>query len=98
MLAVGRGALLVVPAEEVGGTEGLVALSMQAEDFPALTDAFTRAGTAVLHYSPATLAGATPTSSSLTWQLAPVVAVGLAEGLLAGRRKGGQPQRPKVQG
>jgi len=48
MLAVGRGAVLVVPAEEVGGTEGLVALSMQAEDFPALTEAFTRAGTAVL--------------------------------------------------
>jgi hypothetical protein len=48
MLAVGRGALLVVPAEEVGGTEGLVALSMQAEDFPALTEAFTRAGTSVL--------------------------------------------------
>ena len=33
MLAVGRGAVLVVPAEEVGGMEGLVALSMQAEDF-----------------------------------------------------------------
>ncbi|HYS19417.1 MAG TPA: hypothetical protein VET45_20995, partial [Candidatus Binatia bacterium] len=48
MLAVGRGAVLVVPAEEVGGTEGLVALSMVAEDFPALTDAFTRAGTSVL--------------------------------------------------
>ena len=48
MLAVGRGALLVVPAEEVGGTEGLVALSMLAEDFPALTEAFARAGTSVL--------------------------------------------------
>ena len=48
MLAVGRGALLVVPADEVGGTEGLVALSMVAEDFPALTDAFSRAGTAIL--------------------------------------------------
>jgi methylmalonyl-CoA/ethylmalonyl-CoA epimerase len=48
MLAVGRGAVLVVPSEEVGGTEGLVALSMLAEDFPALTEAFTRAGTAVL--------------------------------------------------
>jgi methylmalonyl-CoA/ethylmalonyl-CoA epimerase len=48
MLAVGRGAVLVVPAEEVGGMEGLVALSMLAEDFPALTDAFTRAGTSVL--------------------------------------------------
>jgi len=48
MLAVGRGALLIVPAEEVGGTEGLVALSMVAEDFPALTAAFNRAGTALL--------------------------------------------------
>ena len=48
MLAVGRGALLVVPAGEVGGTEGLVALSMVAEDFPALTAAFNRAGTALL--------------------------------------------------
>ncbi len=48
MLAVGRGALLVVPAEEVGGIEGLVALSMVAEDFPGLTAAFDRAGTALL--------------------------------------------------
>jgi len=48
MLAVGRGALLVVPADEVGGTEGLVALSMVAEDFPALTAAFSRAGTTIL--------------------------------------------------
>jgi methylmalonyl-CoA/ethylmalonyl-CoA epimerase len=48
MLAVGRGALLVVPADEVGGTQGLVALSMVAEDFPALTQAFAGAGTAVL--------------------------------------------------
>jgi hypothetical protein len=48
MLAVGRGAVLVVPAEEVGGIEGLVALSMIAEDFHALTDAFTRAGTSFL--------------------------------------------------
>ena len=48
MLAVGRGAVLVVPAEEVGGMEGLVALSMLAEDFPALTEAFARAGTSVL--------------------------------------------------
>jgi methylmalonyl-CoA/ethylmalonyl-CoA epimerase len=48
MLAVGRGALLVVPAEEVGGTEGLVALSMVAEDFPALMAAFDRTGTMLL--------------------------------------------------
>lgn len=43
MLAVGRGALLVVPAEEVGGTEGMVALSLVADDFAALTAAFDRA-------------------------------------------------------
>jgi methylmalonyl-CoA/ethylmalonyl-CoA epimerase len=48
MLAVGRGALLVVPTEEVGGTEGLVALSMVAEDFPGLIAAFDGAGTAIL--------------------------------------------------
>ena len=33
MLGVGRGTLLVVPAHEVGGTEGMVALSLVAEDF-----------------------------------------------------------------
>jgi methylmalonyl-CoA/ethylmalonyl-CoA epimerase len=33
MLGVGRGALLVVPADEVGGTEGMVALSLVAQDF-----------------------------------------------------------------
>ncbi len=43
MLAVGQGALLVVPAEEVGGTEGLVALSLVAEPFDALIDACDRA-------------------------------------------------------
>ena len=48
MLAVGRGAVQVVPAEEVGGIEGLVALSMVAEDFHTLTDAFARAGTSLL--------------------------------------------------
>jgi methylmalonyl-CoA/ethylmalonyl-CoA epimerase len=48
MLAVGRGALLVVPAEEVGGTEGLVALSMVAEDFAVLMAAFDRRGTTLL--------------------------------------------------
>jgi methylmalonyl-CoA epimerase len=44
MLAVGRGTLLVVPAHEVGGTAGLVALSFVAEDFFALTSALGRAG------------------------------------------------------
>jgi hypothetical protein len=41
---VGRGALLVVPAHEVGGTAGMVALSFVAEDFFALTAALRRAG------------------------------------------------------
>jgi methylmalonyl-CoA/ethylmalonyl-CoA epimerase len=45
MLGVGKGALLVVPAAEVGGTEGMVALSLVAEDFFALTAALRRAGT-----------------------------------------------------
>jgi methylmalonyl-CoA epimerase len=48
MLAVGRGTILVVPAEEVGGTEGMVALSSVAEDLPALYTAFDRAGTRCL--------------------------------------------------
>lgn len=45
MLAVGRGTLLVVPAREVGGTVGMVALSFVAEDFFSLTAALSRAGT-----------------------------------------------------
>ena len=45
MLAVGHGALLVVPAAEVGGTEGMVALSLVAEDFFGLTAALRKAGT-----------------------------------------------------
>lgn len=44
MLGVGRGALLLVPSAEVGGTEGMVALSLMAEDFVTLTRAFERAG------------------------------------------------------
>jgi methylmalonyl-CoA/ethylmalonyl-CoA epimerase len=44
MLSVGRGTLLVVPAHEVGGSAGMVALSFVAEDFFALTAALTRAG------------------------------------------------------
>ena len=43
MLAAGRGAVLVVPADEVGGTEGMVALSLVADDFAGLTAAFDRA-------------------------------------------------------
>jgi methylmalonyl-CoA/ethylmalonyl-CoA epimerase len=45
MLAVGRGSLLVVPAHEVGGTSGMVALSFVAEDFFALTAALRKANT-----------------------------------------------------
>jgi len=45
MLGVGRGALLVVPAPEVGGTAGMVAVSLVAEDFFALTASLRRAGT-----------------------------------------------------
>ncbi len=45
MLAVGRGSLLVVPAHEVGGTAGMVALSFVAEDFLALTAALGKANT-----------------------------------------------------
>lgn len=48
MLAVGRCALLIVPAQEVGGTEGMVALSLVAGDFAALMAAFDRAGTQCL--------------------------------------------------
>jgi hypothetical protein len=45
MLAVGKGALLFVPAAEVGGTEGMVALSLVAENFTTLTASLRRAGT-----------------------------------------------------
>ena len=48
MLAVGRGALLIAPSDEVGGIEGMVALSFLAEDFPGLMAAFDRAGTKCL--------------------------------------------------
>lgn len=48
MLAVGHGALLIAPSEEVGGIEGMVALSLVAGNFPALMAAFDRAGTQCL--------------------------------------------------
>ena len=48
MLAVGRGALLMVPAREVGGAAGMVALSLLATDFPTLTAALERAGARLL--------------------------------------------------
>jgi methylmalonyl-CoA/ethylmalonyl-CoA epimerase len=44
LLAAGQGALLMVPVDEVGGTEGMVALSFVAEQFAALTDRCDRAG------------------------------------------------------
>ena len=43
MLGVGRGALLVVPADEVGGSEGMVALSLVAQDFGDLIERCDRA-------------------------------------------------------
>jgi methylmalonyl-CoA/ethylmalonyl-CoA epimerase len=48
MLAAGQGALLMVPAGEVGGTEGMVALSFVAEQFAALTARCDRAGVKLL--------------------------------------------------
>ena len=44
MLAVGRGALLIVPAGEVGGSDGMVALSLVADDFFELVRRFDEAG------------------------------------------------------
>jgi methylmalonyl-CoA/ethylmalonyl-CoA epimerase len=48
MLAVGRGQLLIVPLEDVGGTEGMVALSLVADDFAGLTRRFDGAGVNVM--------------------------------------------------
>lgn len=48
LLPVGRGALLLVPADEVGGLEGLVALSVVAEDLPAVSARLRAAGAAML--------------------------------------------------
>ncbi|MBM4439983.1 MAG: methylmalonyl-CoA epimerase [Candidatus Rokubacteria bacterium] len=48
MLTVGRSELLIVPDGEVGGREGMVALSMVAADFERLLAGFERAGTPVL--------------------------------------------------
>lgn len=45
MLGVGRGALLIVPAGEVGGIEGMVAISMVSDDFDRLTASLQSAGT-----------------------------------------------------
>jgi methylmalonyl-CoA/ethylmalonyl-CoA epimerase len=48
MLAAGQSALLFVPSDEVGGMEGMLALSFVAEEFAALTDACDRAGVRLL--------------------------------------------------
>ena len=48
MLGVGRGALLLVPADEVGGLEGMVALSVVAEDLDAVSARLRDAGAAML--------------------------------------------------
>lgn len=48
MLAVGRGALLLVPAHEVGGLEGMVALSVVAEDLDDVSARLRNAGAAML--------------------------------------------------
>lgn len=48
MLSVGRGALLLVPAHEVGGMEGMVALSAVAEDLDAVSARLHDAGAAML--------------------------------------------------
>ncbi len=45
MLGAGRGTLLLVPDAEVGGREGMVALSMVAEDFDGLLTALQREDT-----------------------------------------------------
>jgi methylmalonyl-CoA/ethylmalonyl-CoA epimerase len=48
MLAAGRGALLVVPRDEVGGMEGMVALSMVSGDLDGLIRRLEAAGAAIL--------------------------------------------------
>lgn len=48
MLYVGRGSLLIVPREEAGGMEGMVALSMVAEDLGALVARLENVGATVL--------------------------------------------------
>jgi methylmalonyl-CoA/ethylmalonyl-CoA epimerase len=48
MLGVGRGALLMVPAEEVGGDVGMVALSLVATDFSELAASLHDAGAKLL--------------------------------------------------
>jgi methylmalonyl-CoA/ethylmalonyl-CoA epimerase len=51
MLGVGRGALLIIPADEAGGAEGLVALSLVAAEFDDLLGRCDRANLACLRGS-----------------------------------------------
>jgi len=48
MLSVGQGALLIVPRDEVGGMEGIVALSMVARDLDGLVGRLEAAGATIL--------------------------------------------------
>jgi methylmalonyl-CoA epimerase len=48
MLGVGRGTLLIVPASEVGGVEGMVAVSLVADQFSTLVASLESSGTAAL--------------------------------------------------
>lgn len=48
MLSVGRGALLLVPTDEVGGMEGMVALSVVAEDLEVVSERLRNVGAAML--------------------------------------------------
>jgi methylmalonyl-CoA/ethylmalonyl-CoA epimerase len=48
MLSAGQSGILLVPAEEVGGQDGMVALSVVAEDFSAVSARLRAAGAAVL--------------------------------------------------
>jgi len=48
MLSVGRGAVLIVPRDEVGGMEGMVALSMVATDLNGLIQRLESAGSTIL--------------------------------------------------
>ena len=48
MLAAGQAAVLIVPADEVGGIEGMLALSFVADEFARLTEACDQAGVRLL--------------------------------------------------
>ena len=48
MLGVGRGTLLIVPASEVGGVEGMVAVSMVSDEFSGLVASLESSGTPAL--------------------------------------------------